>query len=334
MQILLDENKNFYKAALHCHSKNSDGALSVAELKEEFKKRGYQIVAFTDHEHLIDNSYLDDENFLTITSCEIAIKQFPKQSTMKNYGMKVTHLNLYAENQHNVITPCYSSVADHFKNPEIEDLVKFEGEWEREYSAEGINAIIKEAKDKGFLVAYNHPTWSLENATDYLSYDGLFAVEIYNHSSAVTGINTYCPNVLDDMLRAGKKVYCTMCDDNHNWKGIDHPDSDIFGGFVMINAERLDYDTIINVLKNGEFYASQGPEIKSLARDGDTVTVKTSPAARISLSTAGRRAKAKNAAEGETVSEATFKIRPDDGYFRITVMDKNGKYANSRGYEI
>ena len=99
-------------------------------------------------------------------------------------------------------------------------------------------------------------------------------------------------------------------------------------------TERLDYDTIINVLKNGEFYASQGPEIKSLVRDGDTVTVKTSPAARISLSTAGRRAKAKNAAEGETVSEATFKIRPDDGYFRITVMDKNGKYANSRGYEI
>lgn len=331
MRILLNENKPFYKASLHCHSKNSDGALSVEQLKEEFKARGYKIVAFTDHEHLIDNSHLDDEDFLTITSCEIAIKQFKGESTMKNYGMKVTHLNLYAENQHNTLTPCYNSIADHFKNPQIEHLVKYDGEYERKYSAEGINAIIKEASGKGFLVAYNHPTWSLENATDYLSYDGLFAVEIYNHSTDVSGGQSYCPNVLDDFLRTGKKIFCTMCDDSHNWKDINHRDSDIFGGFVMINTEKLDYETVISSLKNGDFYASQGPLIKSLVLDGDTVTVKTSPAARISLSTAGRRTKAVNAEEGETVDFATFKIRSDDKYFRITVRDKNGKYANSQG---
>lgn len=334
MQILLDENKPFYKASLHCHSKNSDGSLSVERLKAEFKAHGYSVVAFTDHEHLIDNSHLDDEDFLTITSCEIAIKQFKTESTMKNYGMKVTHLNLYAENQHNTLTPCYNSIADHFKNPSIEHLVKFDREWEREYSPEGINAIIKEASDKGFLVAYNHPTWSLENATDYLSYNGLFAVEIYNHSSEVSGGQTYCPNVLDDMLRADKKIYCTMCDDNHNRKDINHPDSDIFGGFVMINAERLDYETVISALKNGDFYASQGPLIKSIVTEGDTVTVKTSPVARISLSTAGRRTKVVNA-EGEgAVETATFKVRPDDKYFRITVRDKNGRYANSQGYSL
>ncbi len=334
MQILLDQNKCFYKANLHCHSQNSDGSMTVERLKEEFKKRGYQIVAFTDHEHLIDNSHLDDEGFLTITSCEVAIKENPNQSTMKNYGMRVCHLNFYALDQHNTVTPYYNSVYDHFKNPQIESLIKFEGEYERVYSAKGISDMIKTAKEKGFIVAYNHPFWSLENATQYLGYEGLFAVEIYNHATEIGGGQSYCPNVLDDFLRSGKKIFCIMCDDCHERKGAEGADSDMFGGFVMINADKLDYDTIMSELQNGNFYASQGPEIYSLVRDGDTVTVKTSPAARISLSTAGRRTKAVNAETNETVCEAKFSIRPDDGYFRITVMDKFGKYANSQGYEV
>lgn len=334
MKILLSEAKPFYKAALHCHSQNSDGALSVEELKEAFKKQGYSVVAFTDHEHLIDNSYLDDEDFLTITSCEIAIKQYPAESTLKNYCMKVTHLNFYALDKHNVVTPCYNSVYDHFKNPRIEPLVKHRGEYERVYSHEGVSAIIKEASQQGFLVSYNHPYWSLENATDYLGYEGLFAVEIYNHGVDVAGGNSYCPSVFDDLLRSGKKVFCTMCDDNHNRHPLDSCNSDIFGGFVMINAEKLDYETIMTALQKGDFYASQGPEIKSLVLDGDTVTVKTSPAERISLSTCGRRTDAVNAEKGEGVTEAVFKVRECDKYFRITVTDEKGRHAHSQSYEV
>jgi hypothetical protein len=37
-------------------------------------------VAFTDHEHVIDNSHLTDENFLAINGCEVAIKEFEKQA--------------------------------------------------------------------------------------------------------------------------------------------------------------------------------------------------------------------------------------------------------------
>lgn len=335
MKILIDENKNFYKASLHCHSKNSDGALSVEALKEEFKKEGYSVVAFTDHEHLIDNSYLDDENFLTITSCELAIKQFPEQSTMKNLGMKVAHLNLYALDQHNTVTPCYNSVYDHFKNPDIEDKIKYvRNDYERIYSAEGIGKLVRDANNAGFIVSYNHPIWSLENATDYLGYEGLFAVEIYNHSTEVAGAQSYCPNVFDDFLRSGKKIFCTMCDDSHNHRGVRGKDADTFGGFVMINAERLDYSTIMNSLRNGDFYASQGPEIYSLVLDDDKVRIKTSSAARISLSTAGRRTKAVNADENEAVTEAEFKVRADDLYFRITVTDKFGKHANTQAYFI
>lgn len=334
MQILLDRSKSFYKANLHCHSTNSDGKMTVAQLKEEFKKRGYSVVAFTDHEHLIDNSHLDDESFLTITSCELAIKEFPAQSTMKNYGMRVCHLNLYALDRHNTVTPCYNSVCDHFKNPDIEDLIRHNGEYERVYSADGINDIIRQAGDQGFIVSYNHPRWSLENAVQYLGYEGLFAVEVYNHSTAVHGGSDYCIDVFDDFLRDGKQIFCTMCDDCHERHGTEGPYSDMFGGWVMINADRLGYDTIMSALQKGDFYASQGPEIKSLVRDGDTVSIETSAAASIALSTKGRRTAAVNAATDETVCEACFKLRPDDGYFRITVTDRYGRHAHTQGYEV
>ena len=77
MKILLDSNKSFFKANLHCHTIYSDGKHTPEEVKEEYKKRGYSIVAFTDHEHIIDHSYLNDENFLAITAFELMLKENP-----------------------------------------------------------------------------------------------------------------------------------------------------------------------------------------------------------------------------------------------------------------
>ena len=90
---------------------------------------------------------------------------------------KQCHFNLYAKEPSNVDTPCYNPVYDHYVNDDIKDLIVHTcGEYKRVYSAEGIDEIIRIANEKGFLVSYNHPTWSLENETDYLSYKGLWAV--------------------------------------------------------------------------------------------------------------------------------------------------------------
>ena len=75
-KVLLDPSKNYYKANMHCHSNKSDGRMSVEEIKEHYKANGYSIVAFTDHEHIINNSYLNDDEFLAITSCELAVKEY------------------------------------------------------------------------------------------------------------------------------------------------------------------------------------------------------------------------------------------------------------------
>ena len=131
MKVLLDNKKPFFKANLHAHTTFSDLNLTPPKLKEINKEKGYSVLAYTDHEHLINHSYLNDENFLAITSAELAVKEFPKQSTLVNYKMRVAHFNIYALNPTNTVSPCYSSVYDHYVNAENKDLIKFDGEYER-----------------------------------------------------------------------------------------------------------------------------------------------------------------------------------------------------------
>ena len=331
MKILLDKNKPFYKANLHCHSTYSDGKRTVEELKAAYMAQGYSVVAFTDHEHLIDNSRLTDENFLAITACEVAIKEFPTQSTLKNMYMRVCHLNFYALEAHNTLTPCYSSVYDHYVSEEVKPLISFDTEYERVHTAEGINEMIRIANENGFIVSYNHPSWSLENATHYLGYEGVWAVEIYNTGCRKSGYSDD-EHVYDDMLRAGKKLFCTAADDNHNAHPFESPNSDSFGGHVWINADKLDYSTIMQALQKGDFYASTGPQIFSLTLENGVVYIQTSPCQKIDLLTRGRRTKTAIAPIGKHLMDASFVLQDNDGYFRIRVTDENGKTAYTQAY--
>lgn len=331
-KILLDESKKFYRGNMHCHSTLSDGYFTPEELKELYKSRGYSFLAITDHEHFNNNSYLDDEDFITLTSAEFAIKEFPKESTLKNFNMKVCHLNFYAKKQDNDYTFCYSSLADHFSKPERRAQINRPAEDQiRRYGHEGISALIKEANEQGFFVCYNHPRWSLENYADYSGYEGLWGVEIYNHACNVDGLYEYDINVLDDMLRDGKRIFASSGDDNHNRGGRL---LESFGTSVYVNAESLSFDNIVNGLLRGEFYSSTGPLIYSLYVEDGRVHVKSSDAKKICYSTRGRRAVAVCADEGDVLTSASFEIRESDEYFRIDVVDDKGQRANTQAYFV
>ena len=329
-KILLGKYKNFYKANMHCHSNLSDGNLTPEQLKEIYKNKGYSILAITDHDSIRNHSYLDDEDFLTITSMEITIK--PKLvSANVDRRMKICHLNVYALEQDNDYNVCYSTDYDYYSPKErVEAILKANGEdYKRVYSPEGVNKIIDIANEKGFLVCYNHPMWSLENYTNYSRYENIWAVEIYNNSSAINGLFEYVPNVYDDFLRMGKRIFPIASDDNHN-----PTKNDSFGGYIMIDSNSLTYKDIMQSLKNGDFYSSTGPTINEVAVIGDKVHINCSDAKYIFMSTCGRRSDSVIAAENEYVTSAEFTFIPDDVYFRIDVVDGFGRRANTRAYFI
>ena len=300
--------------------------MTVEELKERYKSQGYSVLAITDHEYLVDNSYLNDEDFMTITSCELGIKEFKNVSSLKKKDMKVCHLNIYAKDPKNTDTPCYSSVYNHYTTKENEHLIHHScGEYQREYTKECINDMIKTANEKGFLVSYNHPRWSLENATEYLNYKNLWAVEIYNHSVQISGLYEYDINVYDDFLRDGNKMGCIAGDDNHSMNST-------CGGYVMINAEKLEYDEIINALESFNFYASTGPVIKELYIEDNKAYLTFEKGEYAVMSTKGRRVEKQEAQNSEEENKVCFNILPEDGYIRFDVVDKSGRRANTCAY--
>ena len=334
MITYLDSEKKYFKANLHCHTTLSDGKATPEKIKEEYMKRGYSVVAFTDHEHIVDNSYLTDDNFLAITGAEIAV---PKLGAWKNAHDKqyapTVHLCIYSFDPHNVLTPYSSRERDNFGPEEVRDASTYDNQREKRiYSAEGISDLVRHVHEQGFLIALNHPAWSLINGKDYLEYKGLDFIEIYNTGCVKMG-HPKEEHVYDEMLKSGMKIFCTACDDNHNGKGFTDPQSDSFGGWVVINAEKLEYSDIMNALKNGEFYASEGPEIYSLTREEDKITIKTSPVKKMFKLTDGRGASGKHAAEGEYLTEATFKIDETFGSVRIRIEDEFGRCAYTQPVE-
>ena len=160
------------------------------------------------------------------------------------------------------------------------------------------------------------------------------AMEICNYGCIVVGYNDYVPQIYDEMLMSGKKLFCLATDDNHNFGAAGTRKFDSFGGFTMIKADKLEYEAITKALTDGNFYSSQGPEIHSLWVEGDKIHITCSPADRVILNTGIRRAACEYAENGKLLTEVSFRINPKDEYVRITVIDEKGYPANTNAYFI
>lgn len=330
MKILLDGNKNKYKANLHCHSTVSDGSFTPAELKELYMEQGYSIIAYTDHNLMIAHDELTDDKFLALHGYESGAED-KANSEIKG----ACHLCLIQRDPKNLNHVCFEAAECQWGNLKnyfhLAQYDKTLPEYKHVYTPECINDIIKTARDNGFFVTYNHPNWSEENYPIYSQYHGMHAMEICNYDCLVCGWDEYNPRVYDDMLRDGEKIYCIATDDNHNGG---RKCNDSFGGFTVIFADKLEYTTVMDSLFDGNFYASQGPEIYSLVYDAGKIRIECSDAERIEIATAHRRRSAALAKDGKALRKAEFDVFDRDGYVRLTVIDKFGRSANTNAYFV
>lgn len=338
-KYLLPCDVNWYRANMHCHSTISDGKFTPEEIKEEYKKMGYSIVAYTDHEVIVDHSDLNDEEFLAITSSEYSIND---SKTSFEYtegqrvglwqGKKVLHFGVYAKDPHNVFHYGADEGSVAWWKRKGKDInIECDG-YARQYAQESINETIKRLNEGGFLVSLNHPNWSLNDMDDYLNMKGLWSLEILNYATErLTGAE-YCPYIYDLMVRKGNyNLYCNMGDDNHNGDGTLNQS---FGGSTIIGAKELKYDQIISALEKGEFYCASGknpPKINSLYIEDNIIKIDCSPATNIFVTGLGRSFRSTG---GEDITHAEFKLEPQDILFRITVRDKYGNNAHTHYYKV
>ena len=330
-KILLGKG-NFYKANLHCHTNISDGDWTPEQVKAYYKEHGYSVVAYTDHDALIPHQDLKDDTFLPLNGVEIAIRN--KEADVRG-KRPLVHMNFIALEEDNILSPCYHREKYILHNTEwCRANVKFDEslpDVERPYTVEGINALIAEGKRRGFYVIYNHPVWSYENPTQMLQYEGLDAMEIYNYACTREGYDEFNTYIYDFVQRNGLRLAAVAADDNHDRKPLGHPGHDSCGGWVQIQADKLEYRTITKALENGDYYASNGAELKKIWVEEDTIHVECGPAQRVIASYCNAKCRNVWGLEGP-ITQAELPLPEYAKWFRITVWDENGKFACSRAY--
>ena len=338
---LLPSGVNWYRANFHCHTKHSDGALTPEQVKEAYKNHGYSIVAYTDHDVLLDHSDLNDDSFLALTSAEYAVNEatpkFPKIFDVETNDWvrkKCAHLNIFAKEQHNTFMPATNIDQNWILRDRYPDT-KCDG-YIRHYDKDGINEIIKLCNEAGFLVQLNHPYWSLNEREDYINMEGLWGLEILNYATELETGSEYCPYIYDDMVRNGMyNLVCTMGDDNHNHAGF----RESFGGSTFIGAKELKYDQIIEAMEKGHIYCASGrdnpPQFTALYVEDGMIKIDCSPVESVIINGYGRADRHITRDDGaEPITHAEFCLRPSDVYFRVTIRDERGNSAHTHTYFV
>lgn len=330
MNYISDQIPQF-KANLHSHSNLSDGHLTPEELVEAYRRRGYSVLAITDHEYPCDHSGLSTPELLLLTGYEAYLRP-SKEGKVNRFGPEI-HLNLLAKDPHNVSFICYApKFAKYIPREQAEALPHAGPEGEHRYDRDVINMFIAEAGKAGYLVTYNHPCWSMENPADILSYEGYFSLEIYNTGSHVINNSEYNAPLYDMLLRNGRFPFVHGADDNHNKVPFDDLMNDSFGAWTMICAPELSYGAVIEALESGNFYASTGPSIRELTIEDGKAHIRCSPARQIMMQMSPKVVRHAYNRDGSPIEETEFTIPDFAPYVYFAVIAADGTEARTHAY--
>ena len=180
----------------------------------------------------------------------------------------------------------------------------------------------------GGIAVFAHPAWSLNSPEDFVNLEGAYVTEIYNAvSDAGQSLRPYSDYYVDICANKGKYALIFATDDAHAYDGADN-----CLGWIMVNAEELTNDALATAIKEGNFYATEGPELH-VVREGNKLIIDTSPCAVIgtvsNLSWTWERV-----LRGEDVTHFEYEFRDNEKWVRVEVRDKNGKKAWSNIFII
>ena len=288
----------FWRGNLHTHSTRSDGVLPPEEVCRRYRAEGYDFMALTDHfvgaygYPVVDTMPFRAEGFTTILGAEL------HSGAMANGELwHILAVGLPAD----------------FAPSDSPDFHPKPGQ-------ESGPEIAARAVEAGAFVAVAHPQWSGLTLADARSIEAAHAVEIYNHGCAMGCDRPDGAAIADLLLAEGRRLSLIATDDAH----FSEPDH--FGGWTMVKAERNEPEALLDALKRGDFYSSQGPELRDVRIEGDRVVVECS--AVVSVVALGHGTAAK-AVHGHSLTRAEVPLARlnNSPWVRVSVIDAAGKRA-------
>ena len=100
----------------------------------------------------------------------------------------------------------------------------------------------------------------------------------------------------------------------------------------MIMPESFAYGDIIEAMEKGKMYCSMGPVFKEISIEGNKIHIECSPVQRINVFTGNKSPLYKLCGIDESMTSADFEIDDRAKFGRVSVCDKYGKAADTRGF--
>jgi hypothetical protein len=120
------------------------------------------------------------------------------------------------------------------------------------------------------IATVNHPNWKWMacNFSQLLKLKNYHGIEIYNACMKEETGSLFAVEKWDFLLSSGRKVWGFATDDMHG------PDRNYIGkGWIVVQAENLTKEEIVESIKKGNFYSSTGAVIKDFYKESDRLYI-------------------------------------------------------------
>ncbi len=236
------------KTALHTHTSVSDGELEPGAVAAHYEWAGFDVLAITDHWTL---TYLPStENLLVITGAELAVDPMgPGRYT------EILAIGIDDIPQDPGGDRAHWETIDGYEFKTFPDLT---------VAAANITG-------QGGAAFVAHPYWSGLTPEVILEAQGLTGIELFNASSHRENDRGDSSYIWDLALEAGMSLSGIAADDSH------YPLFDIGDAWTMVRAAERTQEAVLDALREHRTYASSGPVMHDVAREGNVVEVRCSP---------------------------------------------------------
>lgn len=186
-------------------------------------------------------------------------------------------------------------------------------------------AVIGAIRAAGGVAILAHPAWSLSKPAIVSETGGTVGCEIWNNASDIpfTG-RPDSTEFFDQCAESGVFLSAMAADDSHWYK------SDAIGGWTWVYAADKTQEAVLDALRAGKFYASRGPRIFDVKRDGNVFSVDCDGGTVVFLSNAcwasGR--------VFENSAHAEYTAQAHERWIRIEVVGKDGRKAWTSVYSL
>jgi hypothetical protein len=190
-------------------------------------------------------------------------------------------------------------------------------------------ALIDAIKRAGGIAILAHPCWSMNTVEFILSLEGLSGAEVYNTFSGPpwNADRASSAHILDLAAMKGRLLPLVASDDSHRYGGEEG------GSYTMVNARENTPEALLEALRAGRFYASQGPAFRQIAIDGQEVAVESSPCEKV-VFYSNLQWSSERCVSGRDLTHVRYRLNEQERFLRVELIDRFGRRAWSSPAEV